>query len=106
MWMTSISLPDKDSITQDDSGFVSHEKTYIEHIPASSKDATRSDETLAKQMGYTVSKVFTIDKAIYSGQGYLIDESDNSMYDIKRAYTKEKSNLVELTCEVRENGKI
>ena len=103
---TSISLPNSDMISQDEDGFVTHHKTYTKNIPATSKDTTRSDETLAKQMGYSVSKVFTLDKSVYTGQGYLIDESDNLVYDIKRVYHKEKSHLVELTCEVRSDGKI
>lgn len=103
---TSISLPDKDKISQDSSGFVTHEKTYIENIPARKKDTTRTDELFAKQLGYSVSCIFEIDKSCYSGQGYLIDECDDVMYDIKRTHLKDNSNKIELTCEVRENGKI
>lgn len=103
---TSISLPDTDEITQDQDGFVTHNKTFIKGIPARKKDTTRSDELMAHQMGYSVSCIFEIDSACYQKQGYLVDESDETTYDIKRTHKKEKSNKIELTCEVRQNGKI
>lgn len=107
MWNTSVKIPIGDETEQDSSGFVTHKKKYLEHIPASKRNTTRSDETLANQLGYTVSAVFEIDKACYNGKaGYLIDEQDDVVYDIKRKYSAEKSNLISLTCEVRENGKI
>lgn len=107
MWNTSVKIPIRDEISQDSAGFVTHHKSYLERIPACRKDSTRSDETLANQLGYTVSKVFEVDKScITSNTAYLIDEEDNVVYDIKRKYSSEKSNLVVLTCEVRENGKI
>lgn len=103
---TSISLPSKDDIVQDNDGFVTHNKTFIRNIPARRKDTTRNDELMAHQMGYTVSCIFEIDSACYQKQGYLIDESDNVTYDIKRTHKKEKSNKIELVCEVRDHGKI
>lgn len=103
---TSISLPDTDNISQDNDGFVTHNKTYIKGIPARRKDTTRSDELMAHQLGYTASCIFEIDSACYNKQGYLIDEADETTYDIKRTHKKEKSNKIELTCEVRDHGKI
>lgn len=103
---TSISLPDTDVVSQDQDGFVTHNKTYIKGIPARRKDTSRNDELMAHQFGYTVSAIFEIDSACYSRQGYLVDESDSTTYDIKRTHKKEKSNKIELVCEVRTNGKI
>lgn len=103
---TSISLPSKDDIVQDADGFVTHNKSYVKGIPARRKDTSRNDELMAHQMGYTVSAIFEIDSACYSHQGYLVDESDETIYDIKRTHKKEKSQKIELTCEVRQNGKI
>lgn len=103
---TSISLPSKDEIVQDNDGFVTHNKTFVKNIPARRKDTTRNDELMAHQLGYTVSCIFEIDFACYNHQGYLVDESDNVTYDIKRTHKKEKSNKIELVCEVRANGKI
>ena len=103
---TSISLPSKDEISQDQDGFVTHNKSYIKNIPARRKDTSRNDELMAHQMGYSVSCIFEIDSACYQKQGYLVDESDETIYDIKRTHKKEKSTKIELTCEVRENGKI
>lgn len=103
---TSISLPNTDDITQDQDGFVTHNKTFVKNIPARKMDTTRNDELMAHQMGYSVSAIFEIDSACYSHQGYLIDESDNTTYDIKRTHKKEKSQKIELTCEVRDHGKI
>ena len=103
---TSISLPSKDEIVQDNDGFVTHNKTFIKNIPARKKDTTRSDELMAHQMGYSVSCIFEIDSACYQKQGYLVDESDSVTYDIKRTHKKEKSQKIELVCEVRQHGKI
>lgn len=103
---TSISLPSADEISQDADGFVIHNKTFIKNIPARKMDTTRSDELMAHQMGYTVSAIFEIDSACYQKQGYLIDESDETTYDIKRTHKKEKSQKIELVCEVRQHGKI
>lgn len=103
---TSISLPNSDDITQDQDGFVTHNKTFIKNIPARKMDTTRNDELMAHQMGYSVSAIFEIDSACYNKAGYLIDESDSTTYDIKRTHKKEKSQKIELTCEVRQNGKI
>lgn len=103
---TSISLPSKDEITQDEDGFVTHNKTFVKNIPARRKDTSRNDELMAHQMGYTVSAIFEIDSACYNRQGYLVDESDSVTYDIKRTHKKEKSQKIELVCEVRANGKI
>lgn len=103
---TSISLPTGDEISQDQDGFVTHNKTFIKNIPARKMDTTRSDELMAHQMGYSVSCVYEIDSACYQKQGYLVDESDSVTYDIKRTHKKEKSQKIELTCEVRSDGKI
>ena len=103
---TSISLPNGDTISQDEDGFVTHHKTYIQNIPARKRDTNRSDEVSAHQMGYSVSVIFEIDSVCYNRQGYLIDESDNTVYDIRRTHKKEKSNRIELSCEVRSDGKI
>lgn len=103
---TSISLPDTDVVSQDQDGFVTHNKSYIKNIPARRKDTSRNDELMAHQLGYSVSAIFEIDSACYQKQGYLIDESDSVTYDIKRTHKKEKSQKIELICEVRQNGKI
>lgn len=103
---TSISLPDTDKISQDNDGFVTHNKSYIKNIPARRKDTSRNDELMAHQLGYTVSAIFEIDSACYNHQGYLVDESDSTTYDIKRTHKKEKSQKIELVCEVRQSGKI
>ena len=50
----SISLPSKDEITQDEDGFVTHNKTFVKNIPARRKDTSRNDELMAHQMGYSV----------------------------------------------------
>ena len=105
MWNTSISLPETDTITQDTSGFPSHNKTYISEIPATRLDVTRADEQLANQYGYTVSHVYEIDKACYNNAGFLIDEADGEIYDIKRTYSPDKSNNISLTVEKRNRGK-
>lgn len=103
---TSISLPSGDEISQDADGFVTHNKTFVKNIPARRKDTSRNDELMAHQMGYSVSCIFEIDSACYQKQGYLVDESDETIYDIKRTHKKEKSNKIELVCEVRSDGKI
>lgn len=106
MWITSVSLPMKETTTQDPDGFPVTVIDWLEGVPASRKDTTRDDEILAKQAGYSADQTYELDKGCYSGQGYLKDEETGTVYDVKRSFIKEKSNVVALTCEVRDRGKI
>lgn len=106
MWITSVRFPKTETTTQDSAGFVEDVIEYTSAVPASRRDATRNDETLAQSMGYTVSRIYTVDAMAYNGAGYLIDDIDGFIYDIKRTHQKDKSTKIELTCEVREHGKL
>ena len=106
MWNTSIALPEYKTESQDSAGFAEEETGFITGIPASSADATRNDEILANQMGYTADIVVEIEAAAYNGQGYFVDESDGRIYDIRRTFRKNRANRIQLTGKLREDGKV
>ena len=107
MWNRSISLPSGKMESQDGEGFaVDTAYEYIRGIPASFMDVTRDDEILASQKGYTADQTITIMACNYNGAEFVVDESDGSIYDIKRTFRKDKSMLLSLTCQRRERGGI
>ncbi len=106
MWNKSIKIPTGKTITTDADGFETEAATYMEHIPASFKDAARSDALLAKQSGYNVDVIIEIMACVYNGASYVVDESDGTIYDVQRAYQKDKAMTVQLTATRREHGKL
>lgn len=103
MWNRSISLPVRKITGQDSEGFETEPVyEYLEEIPASFTDVTRDDEVLASQKGYTADQNITIMACNYNGAAFLIDESDGSIYDIKRTFRKDRAMLLTMTCQRRE----
>lgn len=103
MWNTSIKLPVSKEEKRNENGFPEVTYSYLGNIPASFTDVTRNDEILASQKGYTADQNVEIVGCNYNGQPFLIDEATGKVYDIKRAYRKDKSMLVVLTCQCRED---
>lgn len=106
MWNGSIRLQKKGSSSQDKDGFYEKSEEFSESIPASFMDVTRNDEILASQKGYTADQNIEILACNYSGEGCLMDESDGSIYEVKRTYQRDKSMTMVLTCERRQNGTV
>lgn len=106
MWNRSIRFLKKETGIQDKDGFYQPGGRFSESIPASFTDATRNDEILAAQKGYTADQNIEIMRCNYSGECCLMDESDGTLYDIKRTYQGEKSMHLILTCERRQNGTV
>ena len=107
MWNKSISLPVKKSNKTDKDGFPTDETyEYLSGVPASFTDVTRNDELLAKQQGYIADQNGEIMAGNYNGQSFLVDETTGERYEVRRAYGKNKSMIVQLTCEKRERGKV
>lgn len=102
MWNKSISLPTGKIISQDAAGFPSKIHEFVGEIPANFTDVTRDDEILAEQKGYTVNQNIEIMKCNYDSQTWLYDEETGDIYDVRRAYTKDKSMTIILSCERRE----
>lgn len=105
MWTSSICFPTTAS-TQDADGFPTDVTTDGEAIKASYTSATRADQTLANSRGYSADIIAKIASCNYHNQGYFKDCKTGDIYDIKRTYQAEKSKLMELTGEKRENGKV
>lgn len=105
MWTTQIRLSSGIEKVQDSSGFETETPSWTDPIPASRKDAGRQDRILGEQEGYTASAIYTIDAAAYDAASLLKDDATGDIYDIKRQYQAEKSRFIQLTCEVRKNGK-
>lgn len=106
MWNKSISLPIKKKETQDGAGFSDAKYEFLRGIPADFTDVTRNDEILAAQKGYTINQNVEIMACNYSGQRWLIDETDGQIFDIKRTYRKSKGMRLVLSCERRETNGI
>lgn len=106
MWNKSISLPIKGKTSVNKNG-IQEEPVYelLREIPANFTDATRNDEILASQHGYTAEQNVEIMACNYNGQSFLIDEDTGEIYEIRRTHGKDKSMTVILTCERRERGK-
>ena len=105
MWNKSISLPIKRTANEDSEGFENEEWGYMTGIRASFKDATRQDKILAQQVGYNASMIVEIAACVYNTAPFLIDESTSQIYDIKQTFKPEKSRMILLTVEKRENGR-
>ena len=107
MWNKSISLPLPVMPEQDADGVpVPAGDALIQHIPARQRTTSRTDETLASQGGYTIDMAIDINKVTYSGQAYFIDEEDGAVYDIRATRPRQRGNLIQLTGELREHGKV
>ena len=106
MWNRSIKIPTGKTVTTDSEGFETEAVTFLENVPASFKDATRSDVLLGKQAGYDVDMVIEIMACAYNGASYVVDESDGTVYDVQRSYRKDKTMTVQLTATRREHGKL
>lgn len=104
MWSNAICFPTSKE-TQDADGFPVISTVDGDQIKASFTDATRNDETLAQARGYTASIIVKIMSCNYKDQGYFKDCATGNTYDIKRTYRQDRSGIIELTGEIRENGK-
>lgn len=104
MWNKSIKVVTGVDTVTDKDGFDTETETFLEGIPANFTDTTRNDEIIANQTGYTADQNIEILKCNYNGEKILYDEENGDKYEVKRAYSKDKSMNVVLTCERREQG--
>lgn len=104
MWNKSIKLVAGVDVITDEDGFDTEVEKYLEGIPANFMDATRNDELIANQTGYTADQNIEILLCNYNGEKFLYDEENGNKYEVKRTYRKDKSMNIVLTCERRETG--
>ena len=105
MWKGSIAFPREIAQEQNKNGFTSEKVcTWEGGIPADLYDATRNDEILAAQKGYTVSLNIEIMACNYNGESFLYDETSGNYYDINRTYRNGRKII--LSCERRPDGKV
>ena len=103
MWNGSISLPTKKINEQNDNGFpVNEHYEFMGGIQAEVKDATRSEQTIAQQFGYTADTVVCIMACNYNGASFFVDDATGETYDIKRTYKKPNAMLIELIGQRRD----
>lgn len=106
MWNGSICFIKRKEWKQDREGFAKVIQELSEEIPADIGDATRGDETLGNQRGYSADISVEILVCNYSGESAFKDMSTGKIYEIKRTYRKQKSMRIVLTGEEREHGKV
>lgn len=80
--MTSIKLPVSSDVTRDSEGFRIENVTWQDAIPATVRDATRREQAMANQAGYTISQIY--ETRFYEDQDILMDEADGQIYDIRQ----------------------
>ena len=76
--MTSIKLPVSSDVTRDSEGFRTENVTWQDAIPATVRDATRREQAMANQAGYTISQIY--ETRFYEDQDILMDEADGQIY--------------------------
>lgn len=101
MWSDSIKLPVELFDITNENGYDKKIQEFISGIPANFKSTTRSDETLASQVGYTADVIVEIMSCNYNGQKFLIDEKNDQEYEIKRTHEVYGKETIELTCQRR-----
>ena len=106
MWNGSICFIKKKTTEKDKEGFCKSEIEMSEELPANIGDATRSDETLGNQRGYSADISVEILACNYSGESMFKDIATGKIYEVKRTYRKQKTMMIALTGEERERGKI
>lgn len=105
MWNKSIKLVTGEMDVKDKDGYtIQTAEQYLEGIPANFTSATRNDELVANQKGYTADQNIEILSCNYNGERFLYDEENGDKYEVKRAFSKDKSLNITLTCERRERG--
>ena len=80
--MTSIKLPVSAAVERDSEGFRSESIAWQDAIPATVREATRREQAMANQAGYTISQIYEI--RFYEDQDVLMDEADGQIYDIRQ----------------------
>ena len=99
MWTHSVKLPIKADIAYDEDGFeIATKEQWLEHIPASITDATRSDARTAYEIGYEADINVEMMACNYDGQRYLINEATGEKFYINRTFKPDKSMKITLTC--------
>lgn len=98
--LTSIKLPLSAIAEYDLEGYRTDNIRWQDSIPATAREATRSEQVQASQAGYNISLIF--ETRFYEGQSLLIDDADGQLYDIKQATVS--SGGVSLDCTRREPG--
>ncbi len=104
MRLTSIKLPLKKSITHDSEGFKKENIFWTESIPAGVRDCTDKEAVTAYQFGYDAEVIYEIDAALYKKQKFFKDDSDNTIYDIKRTVRRGNSYKIHLYVQARADG--
>ena len=102
----TILLPKSADRTQDSEGYVTDTVQRYIRCRASIKDTTRADEALASQDGYTASIICEINRRNYSGQAWFKVADTGEIYDIRRTHNGDKKNMIALTGEIRQRGKL
>ncbi len=106
MWTGAICLSTGSSTITDDEGFDRLTIEYGDPIQANMLDVTRSEQELASQKGYNADISVSVFAAAYAGQGYFLDVATGTEYSIVRTFRADKANMIQITGEVREHGKI
>lgn len=107
MWNRTIKIPVSTTTTQDAEGYPTKVTTW-RTIRASVQDATRNDQIVADQKGYSADIVVDVmARNLYGLPGNWSQFEDvltGDLYELKRKYQKDKGRMVELTGQLIRRG--
>ena len=107
MWNQIIKIPVSAQTTQDAEGYPTTVTIY-RTIRASFKSATRNDQIVADQKGYSADIIAEVmQRNLYglpSNWSQFVDVLTGDVYELKRAYKKDKGRTVELTGQLVRRG--
>lgn len=107
MWNRTIRIPVSTIETQDDEGYPTKETTY-RTIRANFQSASRNDQIVADQKGYSADVIATVIARNLTGLprnwSQFIDTLTGDVFEVKRTYRADKSRFVELTGQLIRRG--
>lgn len=107
MWTRTIKVPVTTAEVQDAEGYPTNVPTY-RTIRANFLDATRNDQIVAEQKGYSADIIVEVMVRNLSGLpanwSQFEDVLTGDVYELKRTYRKNKGRTVELTGQLVRRG--
>ena len=107
MWNRTIKVPVSAITTQDAEGYPTTETVY-RTIRANLQSASRNDQIVADQKGYSADVIATVLARNLAGLprnwSQFIDTFTGDVFEVKRTYRQNKSRFVELTGQLVRRG--
>ena len=107
MWNRTIKVPVSSVTTQDAEGYPTTTTVY-RTIRANLQSASRNDQIVADQKGYSADIIATVMARNLAGLplnwSQFIEPVSGDVYEVKRTYRADKSRFIELTGQLVRRG--